>query len=181
MITKGDFLFSKDKHQHITNNVSPIDKTNQYSNLYLDQNCPFLIPVQYSNNPKNDKYYDSKVSDEYDKKTNSKTCNKSTDEKAKKEWKRDSLSNANSSAFSLHINAYENSKEITKLDTLDGENVDLKRNKTNMDKQLFPRFQNSFEFSRQQEEDQVTEPEVSGFRANQRLLGSNQRGSSVGF
>uniref|UniRef100_A0A914QDX1 Uncharacterized protein n=1 Tax=Panagrolaimus davidi TaxID=227884 RepID=A0A914QDX1_9BILA len=189
MATKDKFLFSKDKYQTFTNNVSFSDKNGQYSNLNLNQNqnCPILIPVQYSNNPKNGKYGDSKVSDKYDKRQKSKAWNKSVDlrshnltlndkdeEEAKKKWKKDVLSDSISSTLSLHICAYENSKEITGLDTLDDGNVGLKRNKINMDKQDFLRLMihNPFEFPRQQEENQARKPEVIGFKARRSLLGS---------
>uniref|UniRef100_A0A914PTP4 Uncharacterized protein n=1 Tax=Panagrolaimus davidi TaxID=227884 RepID=A0A914PTP4_9BILA len=192
MTTKGDFVFSKDKRQSIANNFSNTDKSDQCSNLNLNQNCSFLIPVQYSNNPKNYNYHDAQVSDKYNKSAKSEAWNKSTDyclhtlilndksEEANKKWKKDGLSDANNITLSLHINAYENTKEITELDKLDGENFELKRNKVIMHKQLFPRLmiRNPFEFPRQQEEDHVTEPEVTGFRASQRLLGSNQSISS---
>uniref|UniRef100_A0A914R0D8 Uncharacterized protein n=1 Tax=Panagrolaimus davidi TaxID=227884 RepID=A0A914R0D8_9BILA len=132
---------------------------------------------------------DFKVSDKYDKKKkleaagfslHTLTINDKSEKEAKMKWKKDSLSNANSSTLSLHISAYENTKEITKFYTFDGENVELKMNKTNLDKQLFPclMIHNPFEFPRQQENDKITEPEVAEFRASQRLLRSNQSISS---
>uniref|UniRef100_A0A914Q0A0 Uncharacterized protein n=1 Tax=Panagrolaimus davidi TaxID=227884 RepID=A0A914Q0A0_9BILA len=158
MASKDELSFLKGKHQSLTNNVLHTDKKSQYSNLNLNrnQNSSFLIPVQYPSNPKYDKY-----------------C---AEEGAKKDWKKNGLSYANSSTLSFHISAYENSKETAGLVTLDGENVELK----NLDNQLFPRLmiQTPFEFPRQQEEDQVTEPEVAEFRASQRLLGSAQPTSS---
>uniref|UniRef100_A0A914PW68 Uncharacterized protein n=1 Tax=Panagrolaimus davidi TaxID=227884 RepID=A0A914PW68_9BILA len=133
------------------------------------------------------KSQDCKVSDKADEKGKLEAWNKSADlcshtftfndkaeEKAKKKWMKD----VNSSTLSLHISAYEN--EITELDSFDGENVGLKKNKINMDKQfLSPSIiQNPFEFPRQQEKDQVNKPELMGFRANQRLLGPDQSTSS---
>uniref|UniRef100_A0A914Q5W6 Uncharacterized protein n=1 Tax=Panagrolaimus davidi TaxID=227884 RepID=A0A914Q5W6_9BILA len=204
MTTNDEFLFSHDKHQTFTNCVSHTDKSNQFSNLNLNQNQnhPILIPVQYSNNSKIDKYcvllgtattfksLDSKVSDKYDKREKSEAWNKSVDlslhtltlgdkdeEEAKKKWKRDDLTDAKNSALSLHISAYENSKEITGLDSLDCENVELKKNKINMDKQDFLRLmiQNPFEFPRQQRKNRARKPEVMGFKASQRLLISPSR------
>uniref|UniRef100_A0AC35F332 Uncharacterized protein n=1 Tax=Panagrolaimus sp. PS1159 TaxID=55785 RepID=A0AC35F332_9BILA len=183
MATKDKLLFSKDKHQSFTNNVTQTDKSNQYLNLNQNQNCQILIPVQYSNNLKNDKYY---VSDEYDVKGKSEAWDKSADlclhtltlndkTEAKKKWKKNSLSNVNCSTLSLHISAYENTKEFAGLDTFNGQNVELKKNKINMDKQLFPSLmiQNPFEFSRQQVEGHVVEPGIARFKANQKLLGSH--------
>uniref|UniRef100_A0AC35EWF2 Uncharacterized protein n=1 Tax=Panagrolaimus sp. PS1159 TaxID=55785 RepID=A0AC35EWF2_9BILA len=188
MTTKNEFLSLKDKNQSFTNDVSHTDKSGQYSNLNLNQNSSTLIPVFFPNNPKNDKYCDSKVPDKYDGRGRSNARNKSaglcshtlnlndkTEDEVKKRWKKDGLSDASSSTFFLHISAFENSKEVAALDILYGENFELKRNKTNINNLM---TQNPFEFPRQQEEDKVTEPEVMGFRASQRLLDPNQPTSS---
>uniref|UniRef100_A0AC35F0E1 Uncharacterized protein n=1 Tax=Panagrolaimus sp. PS1159 TaxID=55785 RepID=A0AC35F0E1_9BILA len=107
---------------------------------------------------------------------NTLTLNDKNEEEVKKKWKKDVLSDSISSTLSLHISAYENSKEITGLDTLDDGNVGFKKNKINMDKQLFPRLmiQNPFEFPRQQEENQAKKPEMMGFKTRNSLLGSGK-------
>uniref|UniRef100_A0AC35GSX2 Uncharacterized protein n=1 Tax=Panagrolaimus sp. PS1159 TaxID=55785 RepID=A0AC35GSX2_9BILA len=188
MATKDKFLFSKDKHQTFTNNVSFSDKNGRYSNLNINknQNCPILIPVQYSNNPKNDK---DGVSDKYDKWEKSEAWNRSVDlcfhtltlndkdeEGTKKKWKKDVLSEFISTPLFLHISAYESSKEITGFDTIDDGNVGFKRNKIIMEKQDFLRLiiQNPFEFPRQQEENRAIKPELMGFKARYSLLGSGK-------
>uniref|UniRef100_A0AC35GCS8 Uncharacterized protein n=1 Tax=Panagrolaimus sp. PS1159 TaxID=55785 RepID=A0AC35GCS8_9BILA len=94
-------------------------------------------------------------------------------EKNKKQWK-NGVTNTNNSTLSLHISAYESSIE-TASNTSDSFGIDkcnesLKRKNA---KQIFSistfYFQNPFEFLRQQS-DEVPEPEVSKYRANQRLL-----------
>uniref|UniRef100_A0AC35FQS3 Serine/threonine-protein phosphatase n=1 Tax=Panagrolaimus sp. PS1159 TaxID=55785 RepID=A0AC35FQS3_9BILA len=184
MTTKDEFLFSTDKLQSITNIISHIDKSSQYCNLNLNQNqkCPILYPVQsQTKSYKNDK---NCVSDKYDKNEQSEPWNKSADllilndkaeEKAKKKWKKDDLTDANSSTLSLHISSFKNSEEILELHILNSGNIGLKRNKINMNQQLFPRLiiQNPFDFPRQQKDDNITESEVMAFTANQRLLSSD--------
>uniref|UniRef100_A0AC35EWG6 Uncharacterized protein n=1 Tax=Panagrolaimus sp. PS1159 TaxID=55785 RepID=A0AC35EWG6_9BILA len=132
------------------------------TNFMLKNSLKYLLRIAATFKPS-----DFEVSDKYDKKKKLEAWNKSAgfslqtltlnekaEKEAKKKWKKDSLLNANSSTLSLHICAYENSKELTKFDT------------------------NPFEFPRQQENDKITEPEVGGFRSSQRLLRSNQSTSS---
>uniref|UniRef100_A0A914QYJ0 Uncharacterized protein n=1 Tax=Panagrolaimus davidi TaxID=227884 RepID=A0A914QYJ0_9BILA len=195
-----DFLISKDKYQSFINHISHIDKNKQYSNLYLNQNqyYPSLISNHSSTKQYNEKICEGiskilisdslKVFENHERKSPS--WNKSLDlcfntlsvfDKSVKERKKDFKKDISNSTLSLLISAYENIKEVPQLDTLDRENVGLKRNKIDMAKQIFPglMIQNLFEFPRQQERDhQITEPEIMGFKASQRLLDPNHHPTS---
>uniref|UniRef100_A0AC34F0L7 Uncharacterized protein n=1 Tax=Panagrolaimus sp. ES5 TaxID=591445 RepID=A0AC34F0L7_9BILA len=88
----------------------------------------------------------------------------------------------NNSTLSLHIAAYEDS---TKADSEGSENADLNKKKQSLNKKweivkLFfldspSIIQNSFEFPRQQENEEVKIPEVSQFKASQTLLTPNNK------
>uniref|UniRef100_A0A914QUB3 Uncharacterized protein n=1 Tax=Panagrolaimus davidi TaxID=227884 RepID=A0A914QUB3_9BILA len=95
------------------------------------------------------------------------------DENAKKNWKKKSPG-TNNSTLSLHIAAYENLIE-TNESFDDGKNNSLIAKPT-ADSSFF--IQNPFEFLRQQNE-KITEPQVSQFRASQRILNPNVGSSSV--
>uniref|UniRef100_A0AC35FWA4 Uncharacterized protein n=1 Tax=Panagrolaimus sp. PS1159 TaxID=55785 RepID=A0AC35FWA4_9BILA len=88
-------------------------------------------------------------------------------------WKKDS----NSSIISLHISAYENCAEGD-TQTFDDKNESLKKVEgliqgcQNFKEAFFglsSTFQNPFEFPRQQENDKNSKPEVSQFKASQKL------------
>uniref|UniRef100_A0A914Q6J1 Inositol polyphosphate-related phosphatase domain-containing protein n=1 Tax=Panagrolaimus davidi TaxID=227884 RepID=A0A914Q6J1_9BILA len=102
-------------------------------------------------------------------------------EEAEKCWKNDDYSNTNNSTLSLHITAYENSVEA--LSDQNCGDVGLKKKESRSiksqekPKQIFTVstfvIQNPFEFSRQQN-DKVKEPEVSQFKASQKLVSPNK-------
>uniref|UniRef100_A0AC35GEG2 Uncharacterized protein n=1 Tax=Panagrolaimus sp. PS1159 TaxID=55785 RepID=A0AC35GEG2_9BILA len=86
----------------------------------------------------------------------------------------------NNSTLSLHISVYESSIETAASESDSFNVVGFKKNKSyDLKNQLFPDLlsiiQNPFEFPRQQKADQnINEPEVMGFKANQKLLNPNQ-------
>uniref|UniRef100_A0AC35GLF0 Uncharacterized protein n=1 Tax=Panagrolaimus sp. PS1159 TaxID=55785 RepID=A0AC35GLF0_9BILA len=96
----------------------------------------------------------------------------------------------NNSTLSLHISAYENSVEASSaaaLDSFDDKNDKTSNSQTMIKnwknaKQLFIEsswaIQNPFEFPRQQN-DKVSEPEVSQFRASQHLYNLNGTDSTT--
>uniref|UniRef100_A0AC35F8L0 Uncharacterized protein n=1 Tax=Panagrolaimus sp. PS1159 TaxID=55785 RepID=A0AC35F8L0_9BILA len=103
---------------------------------------------------------------------------------SKKCWKKSGLTDTKNSTLSLHIKAYKNSVENTESDSInvinkgdwEKEKFGTKK-KLEKAKQVFATstfvIQNSFEFQRQQNYD-VTEPELSQFKASQQLLDHNE-------
>uniref|UniRef100_A0A914PBI5 Uncharacterized protein n=1 Tax=Panagrolaimus davidi TaxID=227884 RepID=A0A914PBI5_9BILA len=91
---------------------------------------------------------------------------------SKDHWKKDGFPNNNNSksTISLHIAAYENSNETAEFDLIGGKNKNGDKT-IEIEKQFFTSLkgQNSFEFPRQQN-NKVSEPKVSQFKASQRLL-----------
>uniref|UniRef100_A0A914QV39 Exophilin 5 n=1 Tax=Panagrolaimus davidi TaxID=227884 RepID=A0A914QV39_9BILA len=190
MATKSDCFFLNDNPESVTVHNSQTD--NQYSNLNLNQNlkCLDVSPIQSNSKSYYNKNYvshniegsenplhlnkPSKISN-FSNHINDKTEN----EESKKLWKTNSYSNKiNDSTISLHIAAYENS---SKTDSFNGsKNEDLQKGKSDSiknEKQLFTAetfiIQNSFEFPRQENEGAKV-PEVSNFKASQRLLNPNK-------
>uniref|UniRef100_A0A914NYP6 Uncharacterized protein n=1 Tax=Panagrolaimus davidi TaxID=227884 RepID=A0A914NYP6_9BILA len=94
------------------------------------------------------------------------------DFEGKKELK--DTNTTNNSTLSLHISAYENSNETPKFDSFGHRNIDSKRNKSDLNKQLFSHsnsiIENPFEFPRQRKRNRNPKPEVMEFKANQRLF-----------
>uniref|UniRef100_A0A914PPQ2 Uncharacterized protein n=1 Tax=Panagrolaimus davidi TaxID=227884 RepID=A0A914PPQ2_9BILA len=101
--------------------------------------------------------------------------NNNAEGKFDKPWKKDGNSlNTNESTLSLHIAAYEKSFEDVASDTLNGKNKeDIKHGTPRPIKKVKQTstfvIQNLFEFPRQQRSN-TSEPELSQFRASQRLL-----------
>uniref|UniRef100_A0A914P3A7 Uncharacterized protein n=1 Tax=Panagrolaimus davidi TaxID=227884 RepID=A0A914P3A7_9BILA len=89
-----------------------------------------------------------------------------TKEKFKKDWKKDATKN--SSTLSLHIEVYENSNEAVAF-----EFDSIKKQKNAKEDFIAFDFQNPFEFLRQQN-DKGFEPDLSQFKASQRLLNPNK-------
>uniref|UniRef100_A0A914R955 Uncharacterized protein n=1 Tax=Panagrolaimus davidi TaxID=227884 RepID=A0A914R955_9BILA len=104
-------------------------------------------------------------------------------------WKKIDFSNTkNNSTLSLHIAAYENSSEAVASDLFDGKNNEEKFETKNIKQSfLVSTFvvQNPFEFPRQQNDNAVpSEPEVSQFKASQKLLNPNKstkKGNKLGM
>uniref|UniRef100_A0AC35GFS6 Uncharacterized protein n=1 Tax=Panagrolaimus sp. PS1159 TaxID=55785 RepID=A0AC35GFS6_9BILA len=186
MSTKDALILLKDKNQFFTNEISQTET--RYSNFNLNQNnykCSILIPVQSFSKLYNDKFFDSF-------KNSSKICNFKSfnneikEEKDKNGWQKDiSSTKIDSSTISLHIAAYENSSEAVISDSFNDKNINGPKNeainKLENEKQIFTAvsklvIQNSFEFPRQQS-DEISEPEVSQFKASQRLFSPNAMSS----
>uniref|UniRef100_A0AC35GDN0 Protein kinase domain-containing protein n=1 Tax=Panagrolaimus sp. PS1159 TaxID=55785 RepID=A0AC35GDN0_9BILA len=105
--------------------------------------------------------------------------NDEVEEETKAHWKKnDSLDTINNSTLSLHIITYKNSREWVESGLLTDKNdKKLKKEETientaHLFTSLTFFIQNPFEFSRQQN-DKVVEPELSHFKAFQRLLNPN--------
>uniref|UniRef100_A0AC35EZ10 Uncharacterized protein n=1 Tax=Panagrolaimus sp. PS1159 TaxID=55785 RepID=A0AC35EZ10_9BILA len=168
-------------HNYYTENDN-----NQYSNINLNQSkkTSTLIPVHSQNKSYNDKHC---VSDKY--KTYSwvedyKSANSNTEARTKganKSWKKSgSTDNTKNSTLSLHIIAYKNSFEVDSL--IEGkkdESIKKEKYESIKEKEDYKQIciflpQNPFEFPRQQN-DKVSESEVSKYKASQRLINSDQK------
>uniref|UniRef100_A0AC35FM59 Uncharacterized protein n=1 Tax=Panagrolaimus sp. PS1159 TaxID=55785 RepID=A0AC35FM59_9BILA len=205
MTAKNEFWVTKDKQQSFVNDNSQItDNANQYSNLNLNQNhkSPILIPVQSSNKSYNDKICFFTIFDSNEETEKSQTWNPSNlnlktltvDDKVKEvesemRWKKNNSSNTNNnSTLSLHIAAYENSSEAVALNLFGGKNNAEKFETKNIKQSFIVStfvIQNPFEFPRQQNDNAVPpEPEVSQFKASQKLLNPNKsrkKGNKLGM
>uniref|UniRef100_A0A914Q4Y3 Exophilin 5 n=1 Tax=Panagrolaimus davidi TaxID=227884 RepID=A0A914Q4Y3_9BILA len=197
MATKIDSLFLNDNQESVTADNCQTVHDNQYSNLNLNQNLKCLDVSPIRSNSKSTaatlKLPGSSVSDNIERRENplhlkkpseisdfSNLINDKTEnEESKKPWKKNSYSNTiNSSTIFLHIAAYEN---LAKTDSFNGsKNEDLQKGKSDSfknEKQIFTAetfvIQNSFEFPRQENEGTKV-PEVSNFKASQRLLNPNK-------
>uniref|UniRef100_A0A914QD49 Uncharacterized protein n=1 Tax=Panagrolaimus davidi TaxID=227884 RepID=A0A914QD49_9BILA len=185
MATKIDCFFLNDNQESVSVDNSQTFHDNQYSNFNLNQNLKWTAatlkppgsPVSdNTEGRKNPSHLNkpSKISN-FSKLINDKTEN----EEFKKPWKKDSyLNTINGNNLSLHIAAYENSIETHSFNG--SRNEDLQKGKSDLiknEKQIFTAetfgIQNSFEFPRQENEGAKV-PEVSNFKASQRLLNPNK-------
>uniref|UniRef100_A0AC35F5S4 Uncharacterized protein n=1 Tax=Panagrolaimus sp. PS1159 TaxID=55785 RepID=A0AC35F5S4_9BILA len=172
------------------NEQSSTTSKNQYYNLNLKESekCATLISVQSNSKPINDKYCASNNCEKKEifhlwnkssKVSTFKTLNEENNG-LKKRWKNENTLNAmNKSTLSLHIAAYEN--PITSDLFGNESNAGLKK-ETSIKKRYFIdsfKSRNPLEFTRQQNGDQKTEPEVSQFKASQKLLDSKQPSSKT--
>uniref|UniRef100_A0AC35ERN9 Exophilin 5 n=1 Tax=Panagrolaimus sp. PS1159 TaxID=55785 RepID=A0AC35ERN9_9BILA len=184
MATKEESLSLKDK-SFVNYGSQTSDKNNQYSNLSLNQNCPTLISVHSYSKSNNDKF--CSASENYEEtekpqKWNKISClnilkfNYKTEKEQETKRKNKNFLNTNKSTISLHISASKNSIEAAASDSFESKNLGLKPNKINSNKQVFydSVIQNPFEFPRQQAGGRKTDPELSQFKASQRLLNPNQ-------
>uniref|UniRef100_A0A914YSW7 Uncharacterized protein n=1 Tax=Panagrolaimus superbus TaxID=310955 RepID=A0A914YSW7_9BILA len=103
------------------------------------------------------------------------------DNNVKKQWNKNSLNPSNNSTLSLHIAAYENSRDTVSDDkNYEGLKENAKRlaliKKWKIVKQILAGtgsiIQNPFEFPRQEDRDPMI-PEIAQFRASQKLLNPN--------
>uniref|UniRef100_A0AC35F469 Uncharacterized protein n=1 Tax=Panagrolaimus sp. PS1159 TaxID=55785 RepID=A0AC35F469_9BILA len=189
METKNDFLFSKNNSQSFVKDNYHFDNDNHYSNVNLNQNYKILIPVQTLSKKYEDSNYgaiDDYVGNEKLQSMNkfSKTSNFSIFnnefEKIKKQWKKNGSNTSINSTLSFHISAYENTFESVVSNFIGDKSVKSLRK----DKQIFADvstflIQNPFEYPRQQQNDEMLEPEVSHFKASQHLINPNEASNKI--
>uniref|UniRef100_A0AC35FEK5 Helicase ATP-binding domain-containing protein n=1 Tax=Panagrolaimus sp. PS1159 TaxID=55785 RepID=A0AC35FEK5_9BILA len=154
------------------------DDNSRFSNLNLNQ--AFQAPVQsLSKLNKNQSFcasdkYQEKIKPQILKTSNFAIFNDETKEIKNGRMNFGSNTN-NGSILSLHIEAYENL-----IESCDGKKDKVVKS----DKQTFANIstfliQNQFEFPRQQN-DEISEPEMSQFKTSQRLLNPNKVSNKVG-
>uniref|UniRef100_A0AC35FM07 Dynein light intermediate chain n=1 Tax=Panagrolaimus sp. PS1159 TaxID=55785 RepID=A0AC35FM07_9BILA len=165
MATKNNSLFSK--KQSFANDT---DNVSQYSNLKLNQNYKCSI-LTSDRSCKKSYFKTSKIS-------NLSILSDKIEKETKKCWKNNSLNSINKSTLSLHISAYENSFDSDIFGRKKNEDLIKKQEKQSFTVASLFAFQNPFEFSRQQN-DQIPKPEVSHFKASQRLHNPNKTSKNV--
>uniref|UniRef100_A0AC35FFW9 Uncharacterized protein n=1 Tax=Panagrolaimus sp. PS1159 TaxID=55785 RepID=A0AC35FFW9_9BILA len=183
MATNGEFVLFKDK-QKLFNDNSETQYGNKYSNLNLNQGCnfPILIPgtaatTELTDFEVSEKCKERKKLLSLEKPSKWLKLNNNAEEKFDKRWKKDgNFLNTNESTLSLHIAAYEKSVEDVASDIFNGKNKEGLKHGTprpikNVKHIVTSTFviHNLFEFPRQQR-NRTFEPELSQFRASQRLL-----------
>uniref|UniRef100_A0A914Q3X6 C2H2-type domain-containing protein n=1 Tax=Panagrolaimus davidi TaxID=227884 RepID=A0A914Q3X6_9BILA len=182
MASKANFLLPKNDSGFLL--ISVDSNSGQYCNLNLNQNrnsqnCDIVKPKSvstrfgddvYESSPKpnqqsnSDKSFHSSVQNDISSNfcglnINDKDCNKAKEEHSP-------------STISLRIASYENS--VLNTDFIADKQVQIKKKDINKIIFGFGVIQNPFVFPRQQQEsNEVTEPEVSQFRASQMLLNPN--------
>uniref|UniRef100_A0AC35FFA7 Uncharacterized protein n=1 Tax=Panagrolaimus sp. PS1159 TaxID=55785 RepID=A0AC35FFA7_9BILA len=172
MATKDNFLLFKDKHKSFDNRHTATG--DQYSDLNLNQNLK-------GSNQSDSKSYENKKIEKEKSQTWKMTdlCSKysntlSLNDENEKCWKKNGSSNAtNNSTLSFHISVYEDSNEASSdsLNKSFQKSLSIQKQKEINAVSKFV-SQSPLEFQRQQS-DKVSEPEVSRFKASQKLLDPN--------
>uniref|UniRef100_A0A914QY15 SWIM-type domain-containing protein n=1 Tax=Panagrolaimus davidi TaxID=227884 RepID=A0A914QY15_9BILA len=153
------------------NLITNTSASGNYSNLNLNQNsiCVVSTPVQSCSKSSNNGIQHCGKKDSNFLTTFS---SKSKVEKDKKKcWMNEGSNTTNSSTLSLHISAYENSNEAYAFNSFGDFGIISKSIKIQQICDVFNH--NSFEFPRQQK-DEVSEPEMSHFKASQILRNPNE-------
>uniref|UniRef100_A0A914QCG4 Uncharacterized protein n=1 Tax=Panagrolaimus davidi TaxID=227884 RepID=A0A914QCG4_9BILA len=181
MTTKDEFLFKKDNN--FVNDNLQIDNGSQYSNLNLNQNykCPILIPVQSYSKTFYDKNCENGKSQSWNKSSNLASKSLKFDAKVEDEKEeKSSFTKTTNSTIHLHITTYGNSTEAGRPQFCNKNCDEITNEKFGSIKKCKKQFfaasklftENLFEFPRQQN-DKLPEPELSQFKASQRLFKPN--------